>query len=103
MNDTDTERAERDAHYRIRAARHHLNRKVVETGIENPLRDLAAHCRSVAFLEPKPERRAELSAIADDFEELIDTFDRLGGRLWAVQQPGWTPKLHRETETETAS
>jgi hypothetical protein len=82
---------ERDAYYRIRAARHHLNRKVAETGIENELRDLAAHCRSVAFLETESARRVELAAVADDFERLIDTFALVGGRLWAVQQSGWTP------------
>lgn len=91
MTDTDAERAERDAYYRIRAARHHLNRKAMESGIENTLRDLAAHCRSVAFLETQPERRTELASIADDFEGLIDAFDRTNGHLWAVQQPGWTP------------
>jgi hypothetical protein len=82
----------REAYYRIQSARQHLNRKFIEAAgnLDLILRDLAAHARSVAFLEAVPARRAELSAVADGLENLVDAFNALTARVWAVMQPGWT-------------
>jgi hypothetical protein len=84
---------ERAAHYRQSFARQHLNRKSLDVGaVENTLRDLAAHSRSVAFLETEPARRDELAAVADALEDVIDTIRALSSRAWAATQSGWAPR-----------
>ena len=91
---TDDQRA---AHYRQSFARQHLNRKSLEMGTaENALRDLAAHTRSVAFLETEPARRGELAAVADALEDTIDTISALSARAWAATQSGWGPADNKD-------
>lgn len=90
---------QRAAHYRQSFARQHLNRKSLEMGtVENALRDLAAHSRSVAFLEAELARRDELAAVADALEDVIDTIGALSSRAWAATQSGWQP--HSDDESE---
>lgn len=94
---------QRAGHYRQSFARQHLNRKSLEMGaVENALRDLAAHSRSVAFLEGEPARRDELAAVADALEDTIDTISALSSRAWAATKNGWEPPSN-DTADSTAN
>lgn len=83
---------EYQAHQRRQDARHHLDltSRDISTRVDEPLRNLLAACRAVAFTETDDARRSELANITEGLEEVRNRIDILNGRAWRVTRSDWT-------------
>lgn len=93
MTESMTDSDQRTAHHRQACARRYLKKKTLEMGaVDNALRDVAAYCRSAAWLEKEPARSDELAAVANAFEDEIERISALSGRAWAATRRDWEPR-----------